>query len=244
MMVRMLILLYFSSNLHSLMTIDHFIAPYVYIQIEEEGGFDDDVDMGKDGDDDDDDADDGGVHEFVTTWDPLDPNGDVAPEGWFFPGFMAFVCFGPSSRYFALLLQMGGIEKQQAVGRNQLRKQQKEREAVSRRKEGTQRGIAKDQQMRDARAVVPRHEIVSEMRHENMMRERELRVITISKRFDMAQKVLDTKMKLMEYEMEPEKKSALVSSINDQISSIEQLDKTMEDIMNEASGEAACTGNA
>ena len=176
----------------------------------------------------------------MKTWDPLD--GVVAPEGWLFPGFMAFVCFGPASRHYATSIQIGGFEKHQAVGRNQIRKQQKEREAVSRVREGTQRGITKDQQMRDAQAVVPRQEIVAEMRHDNIIRERELRVVTISKRFDMAQKVLDTKMKLMEYEIDPEKKTALASSINDQLNSIQGLDKSMQEIMNEASGEADCTG--
>jgi len=38
---------------------------------------------------------------------------------------------------------------------------------------------------------------------DNHLRERELKVVTVSKRFDMKQKILDMKMRLMEVEQDP-----------------------------------------
>lgn len=90
---------------------------------------------------------------------------------------MAFVCFGPSSTHFSLILQSGGVEKHQSIGRNKMRKQQRARDGVARVNGGTERGVAKDQQMRDSRALTSiRDEIVNEIRSDNDIRERELQV--------------------------------------------------------------------
>ena len=45
---------------------------------------------------------------FANTWNPTETTDEVAPEGWIFPGFMAFVCFGPSSPNFSAILRRGG----------------------------------------------------------------------------------------------------------------------------------------
>ena len=182
--------------------------------------------------------------EFAKSWDPSNPDSPTAPEGWLFPGFMAFVCFGPTSRHYALTLQMGGYSSGQAVGRKQLRNQQHERENAKRLKDGQLRGIAKDQRTRDAQLSspsIPKTKILAEMKHDKEMRERELKVVSISKRFDMSQKLLDTKMKLMEMEVDPEKRAALSKNIHDHLAKIEKLDAKMAAVMNDGSNSTTCS---
>lgn len=50
---------------------------------------------------------------FANTWNPAEVTDQVAPEGWIFPGFMAFVCFGPSSPNFSAILRRGGSRSAQ-----------------------------------------------------------------------------------------------------------------------------------
>ncbi len=182
--------------------------------------------------------------EFAKTWDPLNGDGATAPEGWLFPGFMAFVCFGPTSRHYAVTLQMGGYSNSQAVGRSQLRKQKHDRSNAKRVTKGQLRGIARDQATRDARVSspsIPKTKIFAEMKHDKEMRERELKVVTISKRFDMSQKLLDTKMKLMEMEVDPEKRAAFSKNGHDHLAKIEKLDAKMTAVMNDGSNSTTCS---
>jgi hypothetical protein len=174
--------------------------------------------------------------DFAKTWDPRNPDSLTAPKGWLFPGFMAFVCFGPTSPHYALTLQMGGYSSGQAVGRKQLRKQKNEQENEKRLKDGQLCGIEKDQQTRDAQLPspsIPKTQILAEMKHDKEMRERELKVVTISKRFDMTQKLLDTKMKLMEMEVDPEKRAALSKNVHEHLAKIEKLDEKMAAVTND-----------
>ena len=167
---------------------------------------------------------------FAKTWDPLDPEGIVATKGWMFPGFLAFVCFGPTSQYFSLTLQQGGFQKHQAVGRRQLRKEQKERDAVTREKGGMTRGVSKDQQMRDeqrAERVVVQSEAMAHMRDDRLLRERELYFFTVSKKFDMTQKILDTKIRFLEKCNDPSRSERLSDEIDGHLVEIEELRREM-----------------
>ena len=137
---------------------------------------------------------------------------------------MAFVCFGPSSKHFSLILQSGGVEKHQSVGRNKMRKQQHAQDGVARVNGGTERGVAKDQQMRESRALTSiRDEIVNEIRSDNDIRERELQVIAVGKSFDMVQKQLDTKLQLCNLVTDPARKTKLLSEIEEHLKEIDDL---------------------
>jgi hypothetical protein len=180
---------------------------------------------------------------FAKNWDPQDPDAPAAPEGWFFPGFMAFVCFGPTSRYFSVTLQMGGIEKHQAIGRNQLRKQQKEREAVERVSEGTKRGVDKDQQMRLARqSALVSQEVIEQMLNDKTLRERELKLLAISKQFDMVQKMVDTKIKLLDIVAgDVERTVQYTTDINSYLVTIEELNQELNQLRSSAESTNAVT---
>jgi len=157
---------------------------------------------------------------------------------------MAFVCFGPTSRHYALTLQMGGYSSAQAVGRKELRKQKHDRGNEKRLNEGQLRGIAKDQQTRDARVsspAIPKTKLLAEMEHDKKMRERELKVVSLSKRFDMSQKLLDTKMKLMEMEVDPDKRAALSKNVHEHLAKIEKLDEKMAAVMNDGNNSTTCS---
>ncbi len=182
--------------------------------------------------------------EFAKTWDLLNCNRATAPKGWLFPGFMAFVCFGPTPHQYTLTLQMGRYSSGQVVGRTQLCKQKNEQDNAKRLKDGQHCGIAKDQQTCDAQLSSPltlKSKILAEMKHEKDMREWELKVVTILKPFDMSQKLLDTKMKLMEMEVDPEKRAALSKNVQEHLAKIEKLDEKLAAVMNDGNNSTTCS---
>ena len=46
--------------------------------------------------------------ELLDSWDPFQRGGYAAPEGYTYIGKISFICFGPTSKFFASTLAMGG----------------------------------------------------------------------------------------------------------------------------------------
>ena len=67
-----------------------------------------------------------------TQWDPFQRGGIIAPEGFTYFGKLSFLCFGPTSKFFAASLAMGGqsnrtVEKRKEGSRKAQRKVYTER---------------------------------------------------------------------------------------------------------------------
>ena len=44
----------------------------------------------------------------LDSWDPFGSGGVIVPEGFTYIGKLSFICFGPTSKFFASTLAMGG----------------------------------------------------------------------------------------------------------------------------------------
>ena len=102
-------------------------------------------------------------------------------------------------------LQIGDYSSSQAVGRNQLCKQKQQRDNVKRMKDGAVRGSKDQQQCDDRGTSAGNTKLLAKMQHDHTLRAQELKVVSISKQFDMSKTLLETKMKLMEMECDPAK---------------------------------------
>ena len=65
------------------------------------------------------------------------------------------------------------------------------------------------------------------MRDDRLLRERELYFFTVSKKFEMTQKILDTKIKLLEMSKDPSRSERLSDEIDGHLVEIDELRQEM-----------------
>jgi hypothetical protein len=87
-------------------------------------------------------------------WDPFQRGGVIAPEGFTYLGKLSFLCFGPTSKYFAATLAMGEqsnrtVEERKEGSRKAQRKVNMER-ANTDREVGIDRGMTMNARMQCA----------------------------------------------------------------------------------------------
>ena len=114
-------------------------------------------------------------------WDPTDSTGEDPLEGWIFPGFLAFVCYGPSLKHFALTVKMGGFERFETNERSTMSKNVKEWDNMARNHGGLERRVSRDLQMRIDRSEVAAKQMAAQLKMENNIHKREVNVIAIGK---------------------------------------------------------------
>jgi hypothetical protein len=73
----------------------------------------------------------------LDSWDPFQRGGVIVPEGFTYIGKLTFICFGPTSKFFATTLAMGGqsnrtVEEKKEGLRNAQRKVNTERANMDR----------------------------------------------------------------------------------------------------------------
>jgi hypothetical protein len=55
----------------------------------------------------------------LDSWDPFQRGGNAAPEGYTYIGKISFICFGPTSKFFASTLVMGGQSDRTVEGKKE-----------------------------------------------------------------------------------------------------------------------------
>jgi hypothetical protein len=90
----------------------------------------------------------------LESWDPFKRGGIIAPDGFTYIGKLSFICFGPTSKFFASTLAMGGqsdrtVEEKKAGSRKSQRKVNTER-ANTDREVGGDRGMTQAHRMQCA----------------------------------------------------------------------------------------------
>ena len=55
----------------------------------------------------------------LDSWDPFQRGGGSAPEGFTYIGKLSFICFGPTSKFFASTLAMGGQSNRTVEGKKE-----------------------------------------------------------------------------------------------------------------------------
>ena len=115
----------------------------------------------------------------------------IAPEGHCYVGKLVFICFGPTSKYFAGTLAMGGQSDQTAEEKKQgSRKEQrqvtKDRNNMDR-EVGFDRGLTMQSKMHCA--MMAQNEDDAEQRH------RDMRMLIVTKQIEYTERLVELKLK-------------------------------------------------
>ena len=150
-------------------------------------------------------------------WDPWD--GVRAPQGWQFPGYLAFVMLGPTTDYFSLLLKRGGDDDESmtdkhAGGRVAQRKKKRLREQSERLTGGPSRGMSIETKVHIA--------AVAQAEDEANTRQLERNLASITQEIVSYRTMMEIKMQLLPH-MEGAMKHALLNEVNVLMKKVENL---------------------
>ena len=156
-------------------------------------------------------------------------DGTVTGVGYSYTGKLAFICFGPLSKFYSPILSTGGsmnlsIEERKKGSRSSIRKIQEEK-ATLERVTGHARGIT--QQNRMQFGLMAQNEDSAAQAH------RDLRVVTIMKRAELTQKMIQMKMTMWEKMVDGAAKENLYGSIHDLFVKAEDLENQLQEVGSE-----------
>jgi hypothetical protein len=126
---------------------------------------------------------------------PIDAFGNaIAPEGYCYVGKLVFICFGPTSKYFAGTLAMGGqsdrtAEEKKQGSRKEQRKVTTDRNNMDR-EVGLDRGLNMQSKMQCA--LMAQNEDDADQRH------RDMRMLMLSKQIESTERLVELKLKTSE----------------------------------------------
>jgi len=149
--------------------------------------------------------------------------------GYSYARKLAFICFGPLSKFYSPILSTGGsmnlsIEERKKGSRSSIRKIQEEK-ATLERVTGHARGIT--QQNRMQFGLMAQNEDSAAQAH------RDLRVVTIMKRAELTQKMIQMKMTMWEKMVDGVAKENLYGSIHDLFVKAEDLENQLQEVGSE-----------
>ena len=158
-----------------------------------------------------------------------DVDGMTGPVGYSYTGKLAFLCFGPVSKFYSPILSTGGsmnlsIEERKKGSRANIRKIQKEK-ATSEWVTGNDRGIT--QQNRMQFGLMAQNEDSAAQAH------RDLRVVTIMKRAELTQKMIQMKMTMWEKMVDGAAKEIMYGSIHELFVKAEDLETQLQEVGSE-----------
>ena len=118
----------------------------------------------------------------------------IAPEGYCYVGKLVFICFGPTSKYFAGTLAMGGqsdrtAEEKKQGSRKEQRKVTTDRNNMDR-EVGLDRGLNMQSKMQCA--LMAQNEDDADQRH------RDMRMLMLSKQIESTERLVELKLKTSE----------------------------------------------
>jgi hypothetical protein len=128
----------------------------------------------------------------TTLWDPFLRGGVIAPEGFTYFGKLSFLCFGPTSKFSASALLMGGqsnctVEERKEGSRKARRKENTER-ANTDREVGIDRGMTMNARMQCA--------FMAQNKDDAVQCHRGLRMVMLTKSIEPTERRIDLKMKM------------------------------------------------
>jgi hypothetical protein len=158
-----------------------------------------------------------------------DVDGMTGPVGYSYTGKLAFLCFGPVSKFYSPILSTGGsmnlsIVERKKGSRAAIRKLQEEK-GTSERVTGNDRGIT--QQNRMQFGLMAQNEDSAAQAH------RDLRVVTIMKRAELTQKMIQMKMTMWEKMVDGEDKDIMYESIHELFEKAEDLETQLQEVGSE-----------
>jgi len=149
--------------------------------------------------------------------------------GYYYTGKLAFICFGPVSKFYSPILSTGGsmnlrIKERNKGSRANICKIQEEK-ATSERVTGNDRGIT--QQNRKQFGLMAQNEDSAAQAH------RDLRIITIMKRAELTQKMIQMKMTMWEKMVDGVAKESMYESIQELFVKSEDLETQLQEVGSE-----------
>jgi hypothetical protein len=123
----------------------------------------------------------------------FDPFGGIAvPRGYTYIGKLAFICFGPASKYFSSTLAMGGQSKRSAEEKKEgsmrsIRKITKAQNDINR-EIGMDRGMSMQAQMQCA--------FMAQNKDDAIQQHRDMRMVMLSKQIKSTERLIELKIKI------------------------------------------------
>jgi hypothetical protein len=156
-------------------------------------------------------------------------DGMTGPVGYSYTGKLAFICFGPVSKFYSPILSTGGsmnlsIEERKKGSSSNIRKIQEEK-ATLERVTGNARGIT--QQNRMQFGLMAQNEDSAAQAH------CDLRVVTIMKRAELTQKMIQMKMAMWEKMVDGAAKENMYGSIQELFVKAEDLENQLQEVGSE-----------
>jgi hypothetical protein len=128
----------------------------------------------------------------LDSWDPFQRGGLSAPEGFTYIGKLPFICFGPTSKFFASTLAMGGQSNRTVEGEKEgLRKAQRKvntEKANTDREVGIDRGMTLNTRMQCS--------FMAQNEDDAVQRHRDMRMVMLIKSIESTERLVELKMKM------------------------------------------------
>ena len=156
-------------------------------------------------------------------------SGVTGPVGYSYTGKLVFLCFGPVSKFYSPILSTGGsmnlsIEERKKGSRVTIHKMQEEK-ATSERVTGNDRGIPQQNHMQFG--LMAQNEDSAAQMH------CDLRLVTIMKRVELTQKMIQMKMTMWEKMVDGAVKEIMYESIHELFGKSEDLETQLQDVGSE-----------
>jgi len=156
-------------------------------------------------------------------------DGVIAPVGHSYTGKLAFICFGLVSKFYSPILSTGGsmnlsMEERKKGSRTSIHKIQEEK-ATKERVTGIGRGITQQNLMQFG--LMAQNKDRAEQAH------RDMRLVTIMKRAELTQKMIEMKMSMWEKMIDGAVKERIYESIRDLFDKSEDLQTQLQDVGSE-----------
>jgi hypothetical protein len=166
----------------------------------------------------------------LDSWDPFKHGGVIAPEGFTYIGKLSFICFGPTSKFFASTLAMGGGQSNRTVvekkegSRNAQRKVNTER-ANTDREVGNDRGMTLNTRMQCA--------FMAQNEDDAVQRHRDMRMVMLTKSIESTERLVELKMKMSDRMGVEGSETHSLMAINLLMEKLEQLNADLASMVSE-----------
>jgi hypothetical protein len=165
----------------------------------------------------------------LDSWDPFQRGGASAPEGFTYIGKLSFICFGPTSKFFASTLAMGGqsnrtVEEKKEGSRKAQRKVNTERANMDR-EVGIDRGMTLNTRMQCA--------FMAQNEDDAVQRHRDMRMVLLTKSIESTERLVELKMKMADRMGVEGSETHHLMAINLLMEKLEQLNADLASMVSE-----------
>ncbi len=173
----------------------------------------------------------------LNTWDPF--GGIAVPRGYTYIGMLAFICFGPTTKFFAGTLAMGGqfersVEKKKERSRKAMHKITTERSDINQ-KIGIDRGMTMQAQMQCA--------FMAQNKDDAIQQHIDMQMVMLTKQIKSTKRLIQLKMKMSDRMGGGGLEAHCFMVINTLMDKLEKLNSDLDSMMLEVRATNPIVGN-